>query len=314
MRPLSFASRRSLLILAAAASVSAVTTAAAADDLPTGTAGSGAVTKGTSEVTTVGKVETAQKADPDAKNATEWSINAGGLLTTGNSRSMSGTFGTAFRARRDGNQFSAVGAANYGGNTPVGGSYTKTADNQQVKARYDRFLSGEFVAFLGAQLRRDSLAGLVPRTQIDPGFGYYFYDTATSSTWIEAGYDFLYDRRSEEAIDAAYATAFAKDPATAVRLDKTATAHSARLFYGLKSKLAEGTTITLALEFLQALTRNAATDNHPFRLNGDFIVNAKLTKTFSLAASYSLKYDTGALPGKEKLDTITALSLVYTIL
>jgi putative salt-induced outer membrane protein len=305
----------SLLALGAVASIPATARTASADDLPTGTAGAGAVSKGANEVTTVGKVETAQKADPAAKDATEWSLNAGGMLTTGNSRSMAGTFGTAFRARRDGNQFSAIGAANYGGNTPTGGGdFVKTADNQQLKARYDRFLSGEFVAFLGAQVRRDSLAGLVPRTQIDPGFGYYFYDTATSSTWVEAGYDFLYDRRSEEAIDSAYATAFAKDPATAVRLDKTATAHSARLFYGLKSKLAEGTTITLALEFLQALSRNAATDNHPFRLNGDLIVNAKLTKTFSLAASYSLKYDTGALPGKEKLDTITALSLVYTIL
>lgn len=284
-------------------------TAAADDVLPTGTAGTGAVSKGTNNVTTEGKVETAQKADPAAKDATEWSINAGGLLTTGNSRSMAGTFGTAFRARRDGNQFSAVGAANYGGNSPSGGGdFVKTADNQQLKARYDRFLSGAFVAFLGAQVRRDSLAGLVPRTQIDPGFGYYFYDTATSSTWVEAGYDFLYDRRSEEAIDAAAV----KDP-TAPRLDKTATAHSARLFYGLKSKLAEGTTVTLALEFLQALSSNKATGNHPFRFNADLIVNAKLTKTFSLAASYSLKYDTGALPGKEKLDTITALSLVYTI-
>ncbi len=304
----SASSARSLVALAAGVALASLASLAAADDaLPTGTAGAGAVSKGTNDVTTVGKVETAQKADPDAKDATEWSVNAGGMLTTGNSRAMAGTFGTAFRARRDGNQFSAIGAANYGGNTPVGGTYTKTADNQQLKARYDRFLSGEFVAFLGAQVRRDSLAGLVPRTQVDPGFGYYFYDTATSSTWIEAGYDFLYDRRSSDAIDAA----FAKDGTI---LDKTATAHSARLFYGLKSKLAEGTTITLALEFLQALTRNAATDNHPFRLNGDFIVNAKLTKTFSLAASYSLKYDTGALPGKEKLDTITALSLVYTIL
>jgi putative salt-induced outer membrane protein len=300
----------SLLTLVAVAGVTTVASIASADDLPTGTAGGAKVTSGKSDVTTEGKVEVAKKDDPaTAKDATEWSLNAGGLLTSGNSRSVSGTFGTNFRLRRDGNQVSLIAAANYGGNTPEGGSFTRTADNQQAKLRYDRFITGELVGFLGFQARRDSLAGLVPRLQIDPGLGYYVIDTAKTNMWFEAGYDFLYDRRSNDAI----AAAAAKDP-TAAPLDKTATAHSARLFWGFKSVFTEGTTLVAGLEFLQALSKNAATNNHPFRLNGDIVLNAKLTKTFSLATSFSFKYDGGALPGKKDIDTTTALSLVYTLL
>lgn len=301
-----FAASRLLPLLV----VTSVSALAAADDLPAGTAGGAKVTTGKADVTTEGKVETAKKDDPKtAKDATEWSLNAGGLLTSGNSRSVSGTFGTNFRLRRDGNQVSLIAAANYGGNTPEGGSFTRTADNQQAKLRYDRFISGSLVGFLGFQARRDSLAGLVPRLQIDPGLGYYVVDTADTNLWFEAGYDFLFDRRSSDAI----AAAAAKDP-TAAPLDKTATAHSARVFVGFKSVLSEGTTLAAGLEFLQALTKNAATDNRPFRLNGDLVLNAKLTKTFSLATSFAFKYDGGALPGKKDIDTTTALSLVYTIL
>ncbi len=301
--------RTSLVFAVTLSLLSPAATALADAALPAGTAGGGAVTKGSTDITTEGKVETAQKPSADAKDATEWSIQGGGMLATGNSKAMSETVGTTFRLRRGANQLSFLGAANYAGATPIGGTYATTADNQQAKARYDRFISGELVAFLGAQLRRDSLAGLVPRSQLDPGVGYYFIDTKDTTMWTEAGYDFLYDRRADNAI----AAADALDP-TAAPLAKTAASHSARLFYGLQSALNSGTTINLALEFLQAFNKSTATNNYPVRFNGDLIVNAKLTSTFSVAASYSLKFDSGALPGKQQLDTITALSLVYTIL
>jgi putative salt-induced outer membrane protein YdiY len=46
----------------------------------------------------------------------------------------------------------------------------------------------------------------------------------------------------------------------------------------------------------------------------DAKLTSKIGAGFSLATSFSRRYDNEPLPGKEKLDTITAINLVYKIL
>jgi putative salt-induced outer membrane protein YdiY len=92
-------------------------------------------------------------------------------------------------------------------------------------------------------------------------------------------------------------------------LDKTKSVHSGRFFVGYDNQLNEAATFTLGLEYLQGLD-----DTSIHRFNGDARLTSKIGSGFSLATSFSLRYDNTPLPGKEKLDTITAVNLVYKIL
>ncbi|MBL8717615.1 MAG: DUF481 domain-containing protein, partial [Myxococcales bacterium] len=156
--------------------------------------------------------------------------------------------------------------------------------------------------------RRRSRGGLHPpptarrARRAAPGtrsIGYYFIDTKPIVFWAELGYDFMHDVRRDDALVPG------KDGKIPT---KTESVHSARAFVGYKNKINAGTAISLALEYLQGLSNTDA-----YRFNGEMIVSAKLTKTFSLATSFAFRYDHAALPGKEKLDTVTAASLVYSI-
>ena len=281
---------------------------ASAQDLPKGLAKDDPATKGTTDVTT-DTFEGGKKDDPEkAKDTTELSIAAGGLAASGNSKLLALTTASTFRLRREQNQFSAVLAGNYTRTGPPGGGESvTTVENIQGKTRYDRFLSGEFGVFLGVQGRRDRFQGLNLRLQVDPGVFYYFIDEASQQLWSELGYDLLYDIRRDDSIFDAAGNRL-KD-AKGDDLGKTKTVHSGRLFVGYSNKLNDAVTFTLGLEYLQALK-----DTTFWKFNGDAAITSKLGKRFSLATSFSLRYDHEPLPGKQKTDTITALNLVYTML
>jgi putative salt-induced outer membrane protein len=281
---------------------------ASAQELPKGTAKDEPASKGTTDVTT-DAFEAGKKDDPEkAKDTTELSIAAGGLTASGNSRLVALTTASNFRLRREKNQFSAVLAGNYTrAGRPGEGDSVTTVENIQGKTRYDRFISGEFGAFLGVQGRRDRFQGLNLRLQVDPGVFYYFVDEQSQQLWTEVGYDLLHDiRRNDSIFDAAGNRLL---DANGDPLAKTKTVHSGRLFAGYINKLNEAVTFTLGLEYLQAIK-----DTTFWKFNGDAALTSKLGKQFSLATSFSLRYDHAPLPGKEKTDTITSLSLVYTML
>lgn len=281
-----------------------LTTVALAQEGPAkGTATSATVTKGATEVNAEG-FQAGPKKDPAEKDATELSIGAGALSTTGNSRNLALTSLATFRLRRTDNQFSAFAAANYGRAGAPGKEVATTAENIQGRARYDRFITTDFALFLGVQARRDRFAGLDLRTQIDPGIAYYFLNQEKLLLWTELGYDLLHDVRRNDARAVVDKAGVQTD-----YLPKTRTNHSGRLFLGYTNKLNEAVTVTMGVEYLQALT-----DVKLYRINGDLSISSKLGKNFALATAFSARYDRGALPGKEKLDTITTVNLVYTVL
>ncbi|MGZ3478298.1 MAG: DUF481 domain-containing protein, partial [Polyangiales bacterium] len=96
---------------------------------------------------------------------------------------------------------------------------------------------------------------------------------------------------------------------TTTTLDKTRTVHSGRAFLGYNSTLTEGVAFNFALEYLQALTSQKT-----YRVNLDIGISSKLSKSFSLSTTYSLKYDHDPLPGKEKIDHVTSIALAYAFL
>ena len=272
---------------------------------PKATAKDESVSKGKTDVTT-DKYETAAKRD-DAKDATELSLTGGGLFASGNSSLFAVTGGLSHRLRRGDNQFTLIAAGNYSRAAVGKAPPTATVENIQGRTRYDRFVGDRITVFLGLQARRDRFAGLDLRMQVDPGVGYYFINEANRVFWGEVGYDFLYDvRRDDSRIQKDAAGKL--DPSLPL-LDKTQAVHSARAFLGYRYKINDGVQISSGLEFLQGIS-----DGEIRRVNGDLVVASKFTDAFSLATSFLLRYDSKPLPGKQNLDTITSINLVYTLL
>lgn len=298
-------SSRRLSSLLIAASLTAPALAHAQQDLPKTAQDQAKVSTGATDVIS-DKAQTSDRAGAAAsKDATELSVSAGGLQTGGNAELLALTTASKFRLRRDDNQFKAALAGNYARSATSAETETQvTVQNLQALARYDLFL-GNVALFSSVQLRNDRFQGLDLRTQFDPGVAYYFVNEKTRQFWVEGGYDLLHDVRREEArvvLDAD------KKP-TGVIAPKTRTLHSGRAFVGYEQALTDTTKITAGLEFMQGLN-----DTEIRRLNGDVTLTAKLYQALSFAFSFSARYESKPVPGKEKLDTTSAASLVYTFL
>lgn len=229
-------------------------------------------------------------------------VSAGGFLSTGNARSMAATAAGQTRIRRGDNQYSVDVAANFAkaAASPMV-PLEKTVENYQGRIRYDRFLSERWAVFVSESGRHDRFQGLDLRLNFDPGLAYYFWIEAKQHLWLEGGYDLQYDLRSDAAIAASLADGTV--------VEKTEVRHAARAFLGYDNNLNEAVTFDTGLEYIQAFA-----DTNNFRLNWVTGVTSAFSKSFSFATTFTLRYDNNPLPGVEKLDTITAVSLVYTML
>jgi putative salt-induced outer membrane protein YdiY len=273
---------------------------AAAQGAPSGVMKQDSATSGKADVASEGFATAVKRVD--ANDITEAKIQAGGLSASGNSRSLALTSMGTVRTRRGANELSAAAAANYGrsASKPEEPMQT-TIENYQGKLRYDRFVSDPLALFSSLSGRRDRFQGLDLRLNLDPGLAYYFVQNPKHQLWGELGYDLQYDIRRDEAIVAALAAG--------TLLVKAKSRHSARLFAGYRNSLNEAVTFDTGVEYLQGLP-----DTEYWRFNWDIGLTAALAAKFSLATTFSLRYDNHPLTGIKSTDTLTALNLVYQLL
>ena len=208
---------------------------------------------------------------------------------------------------------------------PVG---TTTAENLQARLRYDLFFADNWSFFLGAQARRDRFQGLDLRAQIDPGVAYYFIDSEEDQRVDRSrlrlpprhplreqslGEPLQPDRRPSRQTSASpssFAPGGSKLVTTlAPPISRTNTQHSGRAFLGYTDAFNDGVSFALGLEFIQSFT-----DSKAFRFNGDALLTAKLSRKFALVTGLSVRYDNEPVEGKLPLDTLTTVSLSYTVL
>jgi putative salt-induced outer membrane protein len=244
-------------------------------------------------------------------DGTSVSASAGGLLTTGNSRLLAISGNGVYETRFNANGIGASVLGNYGrGAASLGDKVETTAENVQGRVRYDRFLIEDLALFLINTGRHDRFQGLDFRYNLDPGAKYLFLDRAASTLWAELGYDFQYDvRRNADrtVLDADKKPVI--DPATGQpeRLDRTAADHSIRAFVGHKHGFNKEVTLSLGVEYLQSIVEVTR-----YRVNGDALFAAKVAGGLAVGVGLSARFDHHPLPGKEKLDTATTLSLIYS--
>jgi putative salt-induced outer membrane protein len=283
------------------------TVPALAEDEPAGLSSLDPASAGSTDVAQEGFQSVAQ-ADEESTDTVALSIILGGLLATGNSRSLSLTGASDFKLRRDIHQLTAVAAANYGrAATAADEPVETTVENYQGRVRYDVFLSQAVAAFLQISARHDRFQGLDLRLNVDPGFAYYFLDQKHQQFWAELGYDFQYDVRRDEALTVAEDDGFV--------VQKTQARHHARAFVGYDNKLNQAVTFRTGLEYLQGLApfEDEETDRTNWRLNGDAALTSSIAQSLSVATTFSVKYDNNPLPTLARTDTVSSVSLVYTL-
>lgn len=257
-------------------------------------------TSATTGSTDVAKEGFEQVVKPtDVKEASELKLSAGGLLASGNSRSMALTGAGQLRLRRMANEYSASVAGNYGRSaaTPEDDMQT-SVENLQGRVRYDRFLSDHWSLFVAQSARKDRFQGLDLRLNFDPGVAYYVFDVEKHRLWAELGYDFQHDIRTNAALLAA-----------TTPIERTESRHSVRGFAGYENNINEALRFTTGVEYIQSVQE---TEN--WRLNWDVGLTSAISNAFSLSTTFSLRYDNNPLEGVRETDTLTALNLVYTLL
>lgn len=305
------------LIIAAGLIVPSV--AFAQDPQPPAGAGTGVdqATSGNTELGGQGSFQTAEAPPEESEDATELNLSAGGILSTGNANQAAVTTAVNFRLRRSDHQFSAVGLGNYGASKlEKQEPFETTVGNFQGRVRYDYFFAKRWSAFGMVTVRHDPFQQLNLRMNVDPGVAFYLLTKAKHRMWFEAGYDFQYDIRTKEAyavqdedgnfLDDMGNIVSSVDDAALDESEKTLINHAARLFVGYSNHLSDVVSFDTGVEYLQSFIIPEA-----IRLNFDAGLTAALNQKFSLSTTFTLRFDNNPLPDVEKLDTVTAVNLVY---
>lgn len=281
--------------------------------LPEGSTKKDPVTTGSTELGGSGQITSATVTPKESMDATELNLSAGGIFNTGNSRSIAVTGMGKFLLRRSIHQFTAGIAGNYGQAALASRDDPTTADidesdvrrtvsNVQGQVRYEMFFHERFSAFLMTTARYDEFQGLDLRLNVDPGIAMYAIAKEKHKLWFEVGYDYQVDVRRVEALRAAEAL-------TMTDIDRVRQNHAARLFGGYTNNLSKYVTFDTGLEFLQSFLIARW-----FRFNWVNALTVQVTNRFSLATTFTLRYDNLPLPGIQKLDTVTSILLGLRVL
>lgn len=251
-------------------------------------------------------------SEPKIENkvdGTTLTFSSGGLYSTGNSRLLALSANGIFESRFDKNGVGVSVVGNYGQGAPPGQAIQITAENVQGRIRYDRYFIERASGFMMVTGRHDRLQGLDFRLNLDPGVRYLFLKEQARALWAEAGYDFQADLRRDDAravLDADKKPVVDAD-GRPVLLDRTATDHSTRLFVGYRHAFNKEVTLSSGLEYLQSVV-----DATRYRVNFDALFAAKVGGGLAVGFGFSARFDHAPLPGKEKLDTTTTMSLIYS--
>lgn len=288
----------------------AVPTVAAAAE-PAGNATQDPATTGATEIEGQGEFAAAAEKPAETTDATELTISAGALGSTGNARSVAATGNGDFRLRRGIHQFGAIAAANYGrAALDADDDPQTTVNNYQGRLRYDVFVHPRVSLFAMATARHDTFQQLRLRMNIDPGVAFYILNEPEHRLWTEVGYDFQYDVRTDEAVfltDEESGDIIEDADGNRTRVeDRTLANHAVRLFGGYANRINESLTFDTGVEYLQSVLKARR-----WRVNWNVGITAQLVNRLSIAGTFTLRIDNDPLPTVREVDTISALSLVY---
>lgn len=157
--------------------------------------------------------------------------------------------------------------------------------------RYDRYVSDKSSLYVLAGALSDTFAGYDLRTHEQLGYAYRIIDTETSLLATEVGFDYA----QENYVDGV-------DP-------NTANIFAARAQIEASTVLNEDVSLSEKLEVYENVL-----DVHDVRVLNTAAVAVKLSDTFSLKLSNSLTFDNVPVEGYQKLDTVSLVTLVASLM
>jgi putative salt-induced outer membrane protein YdiY len=234
------------------------------------------------------------------QDITSLNLSAGGAMATGNTGSYLILAGGDFRLVRQPHALTINAAFAYGEARTVPNDNESplepTVRNINAKAKYDLFLDQMDALFIATGFRWDPFAGLAHRNSGQIGYGRYFIAEAKHRFWVEVGYDLT-------------GTKYMQVPNKPAPDKSSDIVHSARAFLGYENQLNEAVTYLGGIEGLIDVEKPGAS-----RLNWDNALRSTLSNAFKLELRFRLAYDAQPVSNAKKLDTATAISLLYSLI
>lgn len=209
------------------------------------------------------------------------SVLVNGLLTEGNSHSLSLGVDAGAQLRRDddvnNDRFTLAGSYNFGKEKPAGGGDTTTSvDNWYALAKYDRFWTEKWYGYAAVRTEHDRIADLFLRVTPGVGVGYQWVESPDFNFYTEVGINYIYENYDPGDTDNRIAL---------------------RLAYHVDKKINDKVTLFHNLEYLPAFE-----DPGDYLLNADAGVRATLTKNFFTEFKVEYKRDSTPAPDALKND------------
>ena len=288
--------------------------------------------------------ETAAAAPAESTDDTSWTVQLGGTLNMGNTRSFQLAGGTNFMVRRDIHLFQMDFSFTYGlaalrDANGVWSDFDAIAQNINGKIRYDLFVDPDWSIFAVATGRNDPFAGLDFRFQGQLGVSRSLLRESEGEhrLWVELGADITYDDISPNPSCAAGTTPVtgstsrfacsngATPPVLTSILPGSRQHYAGRLFLGYDNHMNDAWRYKTGVEgIVGALVGSAFEDNMDAAGNPTTVANARINWTNELGVSlvdnlaislrFNLFYELVPAAGRDNIDTQTILSLQYTML
>ncbi len=243
------------------------------------------------------------KADAFQADVTTLTANLGAAFNTGNTEAWQLNTGSDFALVRNRHGLGismafAYGRANVKDDTAD--ALVDTVRNLKTRARYDFFLTPMDALFLAGVYRWDTFAGLDTRASGQVGYMRNFFKEEKHRFWGEIGYDLTYDNYDPDPL---------LDPDTMAVLPGDDVIHSARLFAGYDNQINKEVTFLTGVEGLINVE-----DTKDVRIAWDSALRSAIGSGFQVELKFSLGVDAQPVPGTEKVDTTTLVTLLYTLL
>lgn len=296
--------------------------------------------------------EAAAAAPAESTDDTAWTVQLGGTLNMGNTRSFQLAGGTHFMVRRDVHLFQMDVAFTYGlaalrDANGVWSDFDAIAQNINGKIRYDLFVDPDWSIFAVASGRNDPFAGLDFRFQGQLGVSRSLLRESEGEhrLWVELGADITYDDISPNPSCAAGTTPVAGST-DRIACENTASPgvltsilpgsrqhYAGRLFLGYDNHMNDTWRYQTGVEgIVGALvgsgfgdgattytSPSAAPQGEPTtvanaRINWTNELGLNLVEGLAVSLRFNLFYELVPAAGRDNIDTQTILSLQYTLM
>lgn len=205
------------------------------------------------------------------------SVNAGALLTRGNSETDQVSIGFDAMRRAEKDRISAAGQYLYGRQEdPDSGDEQTTTDNWFLAGKYDYFINEKLYWFTGARIERDRIADLDLRFTPSAGLGYQWHESEVWNFNTEAGLAWVYEDFENDDSNSYFAARFAYHYDRAIN-DKVKFIHN--------------------LEYIPSIE-----DIEEFNLNTDAGLRIALTDQMFNELKVEWRHDSEPAPGADEND------------